>query len=71
MHAILQVLSLSLFEVRPLNERLGTVAQTDDIEPSTLPSCLFPEISGQIVNLTPIILQRCIDEFRVAEYDKR
>ena len=45
--SILQVLSLSLFEVKPLDELLGTLAQTDDIVPSALQSCLFPEISGQ------------------------
>ena len=47
MHAMLQVLSLSLFEVKPLDELLGTLAQTDDLVPSTPQSCLFPEISGQ------------------------
>jgi len=47
MHAILQVLSLSLFEVKPLGELLGTLTQNDDKETSATQFCLFPEISGQ------------------------
>ena len=36
---------MSLFEA--LDEMFGTLAQIDNIVPSTLQSCLFPEISGQ------------------------
>jgi IS4 transposase len=47
MHAILQVLSLSLFEVKPLAELLGARLLKDDTEGSAAQFCLFPEISGQ------------------------
>ena len=47
MHAILQVLSLSLFETTPLGELLGTLEQCDDIEVGATQFRLFPEISGQ------------------------
>ena len=47
MHAILQVLSLSLFEMKALDELLGSLEKTDDTHPYTLQSSLFPEISGQ------------------------
>jgi hypothetical protein len=53
MHSILQVLSLSLFEVKPLDELLGTLAQTDDLVPSAL-VLPFPRNLRTVVNLTPI-----------------
>ena len=47
MHAIMQVLSLSLFEITPLHQLLGHI---QDTEPGGQPNeqfCLFSEISGQ------------------------
>lgn len=46
MHAILQVLSLSLFEVKPLVELLGASLLNDETEGPAAQFCLFPEISG-------------------------
>ena len=46
MHAILQVLSLSLFEVKPLAELLGASLLNDETEGPAAQFCLFPEISG-------------------------
>lgn len=47
MHAILQVLSLSLFEVKPLAELLGAQLLNDETGGPDAQFCLFPEISGQ------------------------
>jgi IS4 transposase len=47
MHAILQVLSLSLFEVKPLAELLGAQLLNDEAREPEAQFCLFPEISGQ------------------------
>jgi IS4 transposase len=47
MHAILQVLSLSLFEVKPLAELLGEQLLNDETGEPEAQFCLFPEISGQ------------------------
>ena len=47
MHAILQVLSPSLFEVKPLAELLGARLLNDETEGSAAQFCLFPEISEQ------------------------
>ena len=47
MHAILQVLSLSLFEVKPLTELLGEQLLNDETGEPEAQFCLFPEISGQ------------------------
>ena len=47
MHAILQVLSLSLFEVKPLAELLGAELLNDEAGEPEAQFCLFPEISGQ------------------------
>ena len=47
MHAILQVLSLSLFEVKPLAELLGEQLLNDETGEPEAQFCLLPEISGQ------------------------
>jgi hypothetical protein len=47
MHAILQVLSLSLFEATSLDELFGNLEQNNDIEVGVTQLRLFPEISGQ------------------------
>ena len=47
MHAIMQVLSLSLFETTPLDRLLGQIRETDLGEQSNEQFCLFSEISGQ------------------------
>ena len=47
MHATLQVLSISLFEVKPLAELLGQQLLNDETEEPEAQFCLFPEISGQ------------------------
>jgi hypothetical protein len=47
MHAILQVLSLSLFEVKPLAELLGEQLLNDETGEPEAQFCLIPEISGQ------------------------
>jgi IS4 transposase len=46
-HAFLQVLSLSLFEVKPLAELLGEQLLNDETGEPEARFCLFPEISGQ------------------------
>jgi hypothetical protein len=47
MHAILQILSLSLFEVKPLAELLNAPLLADETGELEAQFCLFPEISGQ------------------------
>ena len=47
MHAIMQVLSLSLFETTPLDQLLGQIRETDLSGQSNEQFCLFSEISGQ------------------------
>lgn len=47
MHAILQVLSLTLFEKTPLDRLLQAAASTDDTSPLQQQIDLFQEISGQ------------------------
>ena len=47
MHAILPVLSLSLFEVKPLAELLGEQLLNDETGEPEAQFCLFPEIWGQ------------------------
>jgi hypothetical protein len=46
MHAVLRVLSLSLFEVKPSAELLGESILNDETEGPAAQFCLFPEISG-------------------------
>ena len=47
MHAILQVLSLPLFELKPLADLLGAQVLVDETGESKAQTSLFPEISAQ------------------------
>jgi hypothetical protein len=47
LHAILQVLSVTLFEKIPLDQLLGDAADLDDLDASSAQIDLFPKISGQ------------------------
>ena len=47
LRAILQVLSLTLFEATPLHELLGQIGEDEPIHLATDQISLFDEISGQ------------------------
>lgn len=47
MHAILQILSLSLLEVKPLAQLLNAPLLADKTGEPKAQFCLFPEISGR------------------------
>ncbi len=47
MHTIMQILSLSLFEIMPLHQLLGHIRETEPSGRTNEQFCLFSEISGQ------------------------